>query len=225
MLEQIYKNKHLVRSLRGGPFGEHLDRFASRLVAQGYANTRHKFAVIIAFDRWLETRGLSVSELSQERIEEFVAFRNRTKSSSVISFERVTVNDFLSLLREQQAIPLPPPKKKSAIDLLLEPYEAHMLNECGLLPKTIQSYWYCVRIFLRAIPPAKVANIATVVPKDISDFLTPFANKYCSERAQLMITSLKSFFRFLKFKGQIEKELAEYIPTIRYYRNSGIPVA
>lgn len=225
MLDKIYKNENHVRMLRGGPFGEHLDKYAARLVERGYSNVKHKFNVVIAFDRWVESRGLSLVDLSQDKADEFTAFRRRTKPSSEMSNEQTTIDSFLSLLREQRAIPPAPPKKKSAIDLVTEPYHAYLTTECGFVPKTVLSYWYCVRIFLRWLPPEKVECLNDISSLDVANFLAPFAKKYCGDRSQLMITSLKSFFRYLKFKGRMDQDLATYVPSVQNYRNAGLPIA
>jgi site-specific recombinase XerD len=58
---------------------------------------------------------------------------------------------------------------------------------------------------------------------DISRFVLRYANKSSRGRAKLMVTGLRSFFRFLRMHGYISTDLASVVPTVANWQCATLP--
>lgn len=92
-----------------------------------------------------------------------------------------------------------------------------MLNlrqERGLAPATLRNYLPAVRRFLQGRYRADAVMLKELTPKDGTKFLVQQARIYRVRCVQLMATALRSFFRFLRFRGDIEMDLAVSLPAV-----------
>ena len=95
------------RWLHVGPLAGELDRFATRLEAQGYARPTavSKLRSVSNLSRWLEHQALGVEALDEPRIEAFLLTRGPRCGQRG---EATTARQLLSHLRASGRIPLAP---------------------------------------------------------------------------------------------------------------------
>ena len=74
MIHQVCPNPALWQQLYPGPLGAHVDTFAQQMLGQGYASSTAKYAmrVLAAFSTWLQRQGLTVTDLNEQRVEDFL---------------------------------------------------------------------------------------------------------------------------------------------------------
>jgi len=88
---------------------------------------------------------------------------------------------------------------------------------------TIGHHWQCARRLLGerfGDGPIRVRDLAA---SDISRFLLRHARAGIPAMAKMMVTALRSFFRFLFLSGQTESDLAGAVPTVPQWRSAELP--
>ncbi len=212
----------VLRRHRRGMFGAYVDAFATRLRDQGYVRftARYQIQLISTFGMWLKRRGHAVRDLNERMIDRFLASR-RSRSG-----DRGALRALLVQLRRAgiQTRPEPAPEV-SPIDPVLSAYEEYLGKECQLARPTLINYVPVVRRFLTERYGKCRPRLGDLVARDAIRFVSRHAPQYSRARAKLMVTALRSFFRFLRLRGAVSLDLAAGVPTVHNWRLTGIPQA
>lgn len=112
---------------------------------------------------------------------------------------------------------------ESALSLLEGQYERYLRTERGLTTATVINYLPYVRRFLVERFGRGKLRFLELGPSDISSFILRHAHSMSPGRAKLMVTALRSFFRFLLQRGLVEVDLAVSVPTVANWRLSTVP--
>ena len=77
MIHHFSQSPEVLERWYAGPLGDHIDGFAKLLFDQGYAtNTAQtKIRLVADLSRWLERKQLTVRDLDENRINEYLRFR------------------------------------------------------------------------------------------------------------------------------------------------------
>jgi len=225
MKHQIYSCQKTEQDLRQGPLGAFVDELATVFLEKGYPKRylQPRFAVIGELNRWLIQKKIKLCHLNHQ-IDHFI--RHRSKQASVVERgEIVTLDLLLEVLRSHGCIPTTEPEKKSEneIEKIVGLYNQYLVEEQGLSPATIYHYLIHVRHFLSDIFNSKPINLNTVCAQNITEFVLKYAKEHSSVVSSLMVTSLRSFFRFLLLRGKIAVDLASCVPTVANRKNNRIP--
>jgi len=224
MTEQFFTDQKVRERLHRGPLGAHVDGFAEVLFEQGYAATtaKQKLLLISELSHWLQIHRLAVEDVSESRIETFLRYRKRKEG--LRRGDCLTVRQFLSFLREADVIPtLVPEIQDSPVQRIEDSFAQHLSQERGLSQETLDNYLPIARRFLTERFSDGKLVLRKLCPQDISGFILRYAHKLSPGRAQLMVTALRSFLRFLHQQGEINTDLAAAVPTVSKWRFSEIP--
>ena len=85
------------------------------------------------------------------------------------------------------------------------------------------NYIPLIRCFLSNCFKAGTIKLEKLCPKDITAFILSYTQSVKRSTAKLMLTSLRAFFRYLRFRGQIATDLAAFVPAISDWRLTGLP--
>lgn len=206
------------------PLLVHARSFAASLMERGYAATtmQSKLGLVVDLGRWLERRGLAVTDLDERRIETFIA--GRLRIALCRRGDPTTVRQLLGHLREHNVVPsVTPTRDESPLAAILDRYERHLQSERGLTTATTVNYLPFARKFLNDRFGEGPFLLKEVRPSDISGFVLRHARSMSCGRAQLMTTAFRSFFRFLFQHGELRVDLAPSVPTVADWRLSVIP--
>ncbi len=131
----------------------------------------------------------------------------------------------LEVLRSHGCIPTTEPEKKSEneIEEIVGLYNQYLVEEQGLSPATISYYLINTRHFLSDVFNSNPIPFNTVCAQNITEFVLKYADEHSSVVSSLMVTSLRSFFRFLLLRGKIALDLASCVPTVANWKNNSIP--
>jgi site-specific recombinase XerD len=61
--------------------------------------------------------------------------------------------------------------------------------------------------------------------RDVTRFLHRYCQHFSKGRAKLLVTALRSFLRYALVKGLITNDLVPCVPTVAYWKRSGLPKA
>lgn len=223
MLEQLFSESVLAR-LQVGPLKPHLDAFASLLSDKGYANysIKLKIRLIAKFSRWLGQNDFGVDDIKPELFDHFI--KCQTTVEPVRRGDLATLKLLLRHLIDSGAILSFSTKNDDNPFYQIENDFAHYLsNERGLSHETLASYIPIIHCFLSALFKSGSTRFEALCPKDITAFILRYTQSVKRSTAKLMVTSLRSFFRFLHLRGQIQTDLAVCVPTISDWRLTGLP--
>jgi site-specific recombinase XerD len=224
MLENFLRDRTTIERLRGGLFGPHLDSFVANLAQLGYARetAQKQLRLLNAFDRWLRQRGVVLFDLSDAVVALFL--KGRRAGGHLAHGDPRTIHCFLDHLRGSGVVRSPEPvRDESPLAIVGQQYGDYLKKERGLSPVTIGHHLQFARRLLGerfGDGPIRVRDLAA---GDISRFLLRHARAGSPAMAKMMVTALRSFFRFLFLSGQTESDLAGAVPTVPQWRSAELP--
>jgi site-specific recombinase XerD len=224
MLEVLFSDPKAIERLRRTPLGSHLDSFTTATLALGYKRftVRQQVWLLRDLGHWLRRRGISVSELDEAVLEKFLGLCRRR--GRLTRGDATTVRRLLAHLRERHIVPPGEVlRDDSAIARLLSRYEPHLRQERGLASVTVANYLPIVRRFLAERFGDGPVHLDTLNPSDLEGFVVRHARSMSAKRAQLMVSALRSFLRFLLQQGEITTDLASGVPTVAGGGRTSVP--
>ena len=102
-------------------------------------------------------------------------------------------------------------------------FRCYLLQERGLSPSTLLNYVPVVEQFLAERFHNAVPNFAMIRATHVTGFVLRHARQLSPVRAGLMVTALRSFFRYLRHRGVIATDLAGCVPTVPNWSLSTLP--
>lgn len=225
MLENYFKEAAVLRRHREGLLGPYLDSFVSLAGDLGYprSTVRYQCQVIHGFGRWLEQNRLRVVDIDDALVQRFL--KEREGSNLVRSGGGACVLRLVDLLREMSVIASPQPTgEDSPLEEIVGRYSKYLRGERAVVQATVDNYVPFVRIFLEQRFGAGTLCFRDLGESDVTDFVLRWIHSQRSPgRSKLLVTALRSFFRFLLGHGEINLDLAAIVPTVADWRLSTIP--
>jgi site-specific recombinase XerD len=226
MIKQFFPDSATRERLLCGPLGGHIENFAAILASRGYARStvREKLRALGHFNRWLHRRGLSVAALDESLIEKFRRYRRR--HGRVDCATAPTLKALLAYLRERGQAPAPEPVADDNLPHRLEgDYAQYLAQQRGLASATLINYLPVARRFLLQRFGASEWSLGELCARDIHRFVLQQSRRVSRRRAQLIVTALRSFLRYLHQRGHIGADLAATVPTVASWRLTELPKA
>lgn len=207
-----------------GPLSEYISGFHSKLLAQGYspASLKTKFHVVFNFNKWLVTRDIKPCKISENVIKKF--FKERPRSGHIRRGDSATLNTLLKYLRDSGIA-----SKKidrivhDDIQKIMHNYAEYLEKERGLAPTTLDNYLPIIFSFLKERFGKNPLLLNEIILLDVTRFVLGYSRLWKPKRSQLMTSALRSFFRYLRFHGDITLDLAEAVPTVASWRLPELP--
>ena len=224
MVQTFFKRSCTINRLRQGPLAGHIDLLAERLAAHGFSrvHSRIQLRLVGHFNRWLDQKGISAKQLDEALIERYWHYferKNRVRSFDVGALVRL-----LDLLREQGITPrcateAVPTRRETLLDM----YRRYLREERGLAQESVRNMLLFVDRFLAEKYPRDHFDFATLKANDITTFVRKQATKRSSAQAKNLVTALRSFFRYLRHRGEIHTDLAGCVLRVPDYSFSTVP--
>jgi site-specific recombinase XerD len=225
MSESYPQDQIVGAAARAGPLGQHLAAYVEHLGAHGYthATIRWQLCLLSVFGRWLDRAGLAVGDLNEEVIGRHVE-EDRGHGRWVCAIPGV-LRRFVEHLRAIGVVPVVSPALPAPDDFerVGQRYRMFLEQERGLAEPTIENYLGLLRRFLVHRFGEGPVHTSDLGPEDAAHFLLEHAHKGSPGRASLMVTTLRSFFRFLLQHGEISIDLAASVPTVANWRRTKLP--
>jgi len=222
-------SKHLpIADVHGPPVGlldGRVDAFVTSLRASGYAkSTVNRYRQIAtSFARWTKQNQLTVQRLDEIQVAVFLREQQR-RAPSRTGVKRSALQLLLAHLRAGGEIPpaMQCPSDSLPITQLQERYENYLRLERGLAETTIQHYVVFVRMFLEKCCAEPDSTPSALDQRCVGDFLLDRINAQPTGCMKSLASALRSFLRFLFFKGETAVDLSLSIPRVRVWRQAGV---
>jgi integrase/recombinase XerD len=222
---RFFEHPRAIERFQRGPFGPYMDGFAEHLFEQGYARQygRNKLWLVRELSRWLERQGLGPTDLNEERLAEFARERRRRRRP-LRGGNRATLAQFLKHLREAGASPTPTPRlPRDAKSRLERVFAEYLAQERGVCQATVDNYLHEVSRFLARQCAGRALSPSRIAAKDLNAFVLRRAQKVGPKRAKLTVSALRSFCRFLRFRGDLKRDLSGAVLTVPNWRLTSLP--
>jgi site-specific recombinase XerD len=224
VINQLFTFSSTIERLRQGPLSEHLDAYATAVADQGYTHNsiRQQIVVIADFSRWLKQKQIDVQHLDNHVVERFLRLRRRQQR--VRRGDPKALERLLTILRQTGVVkPHRPPVADTAQSRIVAEFRRYLLQERGLSPLTLLNYIPVIEQFLSERFHNRAPNFATLRAAEVTRFVTRHAHQLSPVRSGLMVTALRSFFRYLRHRGEIATDLAGCVPTVPNWSLSTLP--
>lgn len=224
MIEHFVPNPGVLRRLRAGPLGAHIDTIAQQLSDQGFAVATGRYALrlLAALSTWLQDRGLGIAQLDEAAVDTFLQHRYRSRRPS--AEDHPTLVRLLASLREAAVIPaLATRVETDEYAVIKQAFQAHLIGQRNLAPSTVGSYLETVGRFLGWRFATQSLALGTLCADDVNRFMLEQARRYSTGHTHLIASGLRGFLRFLLQTGAIASDLAQYVPAPARRQLSGLP--
>ena len=214
-------NPRTIEALSNGPLASPLKAYAQRLRENGYAAHSGfvQLRLLGCFNRWLDRRGLASGDVGPATIEQYL--RGRAQSGKLRKGDSAALFRLLAILRpDSTGVAAPPP---TAIEIALGQFQQYLRQERGLSDATVINYTPVARSFLSERFPKGAVHCQQITAADITAFVQRQATLVKSKRVSLVVTALRSFLRYLFYRGIVAVDLATCVPTIATWSLSKVP--
>jgi integrase/recombinase XerD len=210
-----------------GPLGPHVEPFAETLREQGYTRSSIHRQVLLAacFSRWLKQRRVSLRSTTSAHPPQYLRYRARQLRPSL--GDAAALSHLLTFLRRQHVIPDEkiPPRRLTSAERCAQAYERHLREARGLARATIINYVPFIRSFLKDCFDNGPVMLSHLCAGDVVRFVQRQAAHLHQKRAKLMTCALRSFLRYVCYRGKTKLDLAAAVPIVANWSMSSIPRA
>lgn len=226
MLEEIFKSSRANVRLRRGPIGAQIDDFAASLLGRGLAARTIQDYVRAAahFSHWMDGRQISVGQLSDRYVDEFLEDRQRERSNQGINrHDGAALRALLSTLRSQGIVRAEPLAARPAWAPFVDQYADYLSEVRGVVPATRRIYSSCASALLTAKFGIASAELSRLSVADLASHVLRRGQSCSMNEARQTATALRSFTRYLHVAGLCGPELALGIPSPSVRGPSTVP--
>ncbi len=210
MLKAFFNEQDdVLERLQSNPLHAYLDAFASALVEDAYAasTVRSKLLWVAELGWWLQEEPLPAAQLSEHTVDRYL--KELRRRGRLRRGQASTLLRFVGYLQGQGIIPRPDPVCDTSPRAELERhYERYLRSERGLTTATVVNYLPVAHRFLVQHFGDGPLRLEQLCGADIAPFVLAQARCQGAKRAQLMVSALRSFLRFLFQAAKIEVDLA-----------------
>lgn len=207
-----------------GPLFECVDSYRVHLQAERYKPgtiTAH-LQIVARFDGWLKHRGYRVRDVNEDLAARFLATVRRKMPYRL--GVPAALRRLLDHLRKIGTIlPRSDTDRLCPVQIRLEEYRNHLLQDQGLAESTVHRYLGYVGPFLNDRYGDAPVELRSVSAADIIAFIRHEVRRIGRCHAKHVIVALRSFLRFARYRGYIETDLTPALPRVAQWAMDGLP--
>ncbi len=211
-----------------GPLAPHIDAFARHLGEQGFRrrSTAPQIRLVAKFSHWLKANAVGLCKLSDEHVDRFL--RRLKRRHSTRSGDHLCLLRLMTFLREAGLVDhqvSAPCVAASAIQIVVVAFGRHLREAQALSRATCIQYLAFAERFLTERFGVGAIELTKLCAADVVGFIKRRASQLSQARAKSATIALRSFLRYLRFRGDIVLDLAAAVPTVPNWSMTGIPRA
>lgn len=210
-----------------GPVAPYLDEFARQLNAEGFKprSISPQVREAAKFSRWLKASCFDLGAVTDEHCQRFLR-RARYRTSTRLG-HRAVLCRLLALLRRLGLVQPQSDVHVTAtpVQTVVSAYGRHLRDEQGLARATCIQYLPFIEQFLTGRFGSDAVDLSALCAADVVGFIEQQARRLSRVRAKCATIALRSFLRYLRYRGEIALDLAAGVPTVPNWSLTGIPRA
>ena len=191
--------------------------------AQGYVRSsqRYHLSLLEHFDAWLTWRQRTLDQIDEVLMEEFL--QPQVQIQWVHVSAPATMRRLIALLRQIGVTPAAVSAVPSEAEEAVVKYCSFLVDERGLSPATVVSWGQYVELLLLEKFGDGAIELSSFRASDITTFVQRHARKHGSSYARKLVASIRSFLRYLHYKGLHNQDLAKVVPKVARWSLSTLP--
>lgn len=210
-----------------GPLAAHLASFANFIGEQGYSafSLRRHVRIAAGFSRWLGQIGIQGHSICSAHGVEYL--RDRARHLRPGRGDSAVLQHLITFLRHEGVIPQETiePARLTAVEQCVQDYARYLCEARGLTTATIINYVPFVREFLKRKFDEGLVTLPRLGAGDVVGFVQHRVPHLHLKRAKLMTSALRSFLRYVRYRGDITLDLADAVPVVANWSMTSIPRA
>ena len=197
---------------------------------RGYV--RHTMRIHVAgvghFSTWLGAQDLSLSAVNEELVRSFLDDGHfaecRCPCPAPLDQAQIrpALRHLLRLLRDRRGTDDTEPAANS-LGAALEGFRAHMIQTCGLAKSTARNRVFYAQKFSESKFGRSAPRWAALKPADIISFVVDYARRRQPGSVRVAANAVRSFLRYLHFRGLCQATLITAVPRTPQWRLSSLP--
>lgn len=205
------------------PLVSQLNAYTALIKGRGYSpgSVQTQVQLIIRFSEWLRRRHTEIWTVDEIIVKRFLC--HQQSASSARRGDAAALYRFLHMLRERGATRRQKKPALSPRQRLITKYGRYLLEERGLTQATVVNYVPFIEQFLSARFHEIPLKLSQLRASDVTEFIRRQAHQLSPGRAQLLVTALRSFLRYLRHQGKIRIDLAACVPTVARWSFATLP--
>jgi integrase/recombinase XerD len=225
MLEHTFVRTGVIARLQRSPLGPYLDTLTASLHHEGYAPSSIQRFLCAAekFAHWGQGQGYAVAEMDEDLVHRYLSRLPRYRSGNLPKAAQ-GLGSLVRFLHQHgvtrpryAGLPTPP------LEQWLRAYDAHLEQVAGVALSTRQSYGHLVRRFLTACFGAEAPDWSSLTAARITTFVGQEAAMRRNAGRKLPAVAIRSFLRFLVFRGDIRPGLEAAAPSPPQWKYASLP--
>lgn len=219
-MDQIFCRATVRARILKNPLSSVLRQYVAYLKGRGHGpSALHQYVFAVEhFGNWL-----GPAAISHESVERFMAHLPTCRCEKPASRTRHCVRAALNRLLQMCSLTRPAPRVCPVVDRLLRDYEDHLLAVAGLASSTTHYRVFHARNLLRHFAVRRSCQLRGWRHADLADYVARTGQRWKPGSGQQLASSVRSFLRFLLFKGLVPRDLAPAIPSFANWRLSRLP--
>jgi hypothetical protein len=216
-----HRGRKALRRLYSGPLGTYIDPIAAWYFDHGYERSYASASVksVDRFGRWVHRQGLQLCDINEQLLGRYLLLRMSPRSHCGA---RVALRRLLAVLREGGASP-PPVVERGPVEILEDDFRRYLVEEHGLAARTVEHYTEAARVFVTALFKQGRQDPSKWTAADVLTFVRQHSRMRSPVYMQRLCIGLRSFLRYLRFRGKLRRELASSVPRIAHWRLGTLP--
>ena len=209
----------------GGPLCVHLETYRARAEQWGYKPHIILFRLrhIAKLDLWLTRKERSIGDLNEETITLFLT-ELRRRQPRIVRGARITLRQLLQVLREGGVVPPRIERNATCPALrLADEYRDFAKEQRGLVAATVYNYARHIDRFLLEKFGHGPVTLGRLTGRDITNFIRVAGARSSRGRTAQIITGMRSFLRFARYRDYIKTDLAVTVPAVANWALAGLP--
>jgi len=205
-----------------GPLAPFATAFQEALAAAGYTplSAVVQLRLMVHLSRWLEARGLSAADLTDERARQYLAERRSAGYTGLTG--RRAMDPILGLLAAVDARPVTEVATSSTgTSALLVAFERYLRTERGLAASTTAAYVARSTRFLADY--AADGDVSVLTSADVTSAVLAECQARSVGAGQYFVAALRAFLRFAHVEGLIGADLSAAALAVTGRRGSLLP--
>ncbi|XYI03836.1 tyrosine-type recombinase/integrase [Sorangium sp. So ce1128] len=228
MIDQFFQRRHVRRRLQCSPVAGHLEDLMRRLAGRGYSTSTIQSYMQAAehFGHWMQRTGRTPAEIHPDMVLAFLRHlahcRCPPPRSHTLHVVRAALHQLLKAVPPLATAALKPPSMTS-IEGVVEAFDAHVRDACGLAPTTRHAYTRYARELLVDRYGAGPVDLAALTLTDVRAFVTARATRSTPGTANAIVTGVRSFLRYLQLQGLGDPRWRQALAGAAQWRLAALP--
>lgn len=212
-----------VRGLDSGLLRPFVRPYIDQLQQQGYqpGTVRAHLCLFANLNRWITRNDRGLHDLNEQLIERFL--RGYLGQRTWRAGERPALHRLLSILRKARVTPQAAVVPPTPAEQLMADYRRYLSDERGCCGWTLKNYGRHIDRFVSERFGTRSLKRSRLQARDVIAFVKKNAQGHGRGHAFQVVTALRSFLRFLHYRGHITSDLAQAVPAVANWRMADLP--